>query len=432
MGILKAIWSVLSSACVFAAMFFPVQSCAGASVIVAKGIPDSLFSSDASVRNVVDLRRIVEQAPDSSVIVVEGHHWLSPEIYREKSCGNCEEPATEVEATVGLLVTGTAKRLVGVSPEESFVHTNSGYGILFEDCRGCAVESLTITDGARDPDANATDAGVVVKNSSVLVRGNRIVDNIGDPPVVRRTVVGIMGITARENSEVDILGNEILRNSWDAVAFYRDAKGTIEANLIDGLDLARGDEVGGGRGVGIGLTWNAKAAVKGNLVRRYWKGIGVFVDANALIMQNVVEDVATWGISLWDADRGAPFAMIIGNIVFHTGACGIAVIRSPERSGSGGVVVKNVIVMTGQDPKYDDGEPYCYQRALAVHRKPDDFKIGDNCFYTNRESEDKAGSTDMLRDEFLRLSAPVVGELKTSEVLLRANFLKWYDSLKDR
>ena len=51
----------------------------------------------------------------------------------------------------------------------------------------------------------------------------------------------------------------------------------IEGNWIDGVDLARGERIGGGRGVGIGATWNAYANVRGNVVRRYWKGIGAFV-----------------------------------------------------------------------------------------------------------------------------------------------------------
>jgi hypothetical protein len=416
---------VLSTAC------FQTQAAAATSVIVVKGVPDSLLSAAPTLEKVTDLSEIVSQAPDSSVILIEGHHWLSPTPYSEKTCGNCEDPETDVEATVGLTVTGNAKRLVGLSPEKSFIHTNSGYGILFEGCQGCAVESLTITDGVRDPDANATDAAVVIKGSTVLVGYNRIVDNIGDPSIVKRTVVGIMGITAREKSEIKFVANEIIRNSWDGIAVYRDAKGEINGNFIDGVDLAQGDAIGGGRGVGIGLTWNAKAALKDNYVRRYWKGIGIFVDANALVVQNVVEDVAAWGISLWDADKGAPFAMILGNVVFRTGACGISVTRSPEREGGGGLVVKNVVVMSGQNPKYDSGEPYCYQKALAIHKIPGDFQINTNWLYANREAEGAEGSDDMPKNEFLEQSTMVVGQVKVAPPLNRSEFLKWYESLEE-
>ncbi|KPJ61012.1 MAG: hypothetical protein AMJ46_03215 [Latescibacteria bacterium DG_63] len=430
MSLSKAIRLSLFLSVVFAVTCLPVEAGADVSVIVAKGVPDSLFSTDPSLEKVTELREIVTEAPDSSVIIIEGHHWLSSEPYTERTCGNCENPETEVEATVGLIVTGNAKRLVGLSPEESLVHTNSGYGILFENCQGCAVESLTITDGVRDSDANATDAGVVIKGSSVLVAHNRIVDNVGDPSIVKLTTVGIMGVTARENSEIEILSNEIIRNSWDGIALYRDVKGRIEENFIDGVDLARGEDVGGGRGVGIGLTWNAKAALKDNYVKRYWKGIGIFVNADALVVQNVVEDVATWGISLWDADKGAPFAMILGNVVFRTGACGIAIIRNPEGRGSGGLVVKNIVAMSGQNPEYDSGEPYCFQRALAVHRMPADFQINTNWFYANREAGGKVGSSDMPLDEFLGQSAPVVGQVMDSPVLGKADFVKWIDSLQ--
>ncbi|UCF77726.1 MAG: right-handed parallel beta-helix repeat-containing protein [Candidatus Eiseniibacteriota bacterium] len=399
-------------------------------VFVAKGVPDSLFSADPSLKKVTELQEIVSGAPDSSLIIIEGHHWLKPQVYNERTCGNCEDPATEVTATVGLLVTGKGKRLVGLSPEESVVHTNSGYGILFEDCEGCAVESLTVTDGVRDSDANATDAGIVIKGGSVHVVHNRIVDNIGDPETVRKTVVGVMGITAREKCDIELLSNEIIRNSWDGIALYRDVIARVDENFIDGVDLARGDEIGGGRGVGIGLTWNAKAALKDNVVRRYWKGIGIFVDANALVVQNIVEDVATWGISLWDAGKGAPFAMILGNVVFRTGACGIAVTRGGERPGDGGLVVKNLVAMSGQDPKYDSGEPYCSQRALALHSVPEKFQVNTNWFYANREPGGKEGSEDLSKEDFLKGIAILETQLRGAAIFGETEVLKWLDSLR--
>jgi len=442
-----------------------------------------------------NLADVAARAPDSSTIVVIGKHWLEPRAYVDSTCGNCENPKTIVDATVGLVVSGRAKRIVGISPASSEIHTGAGYGVLFEHCTRCAIESLSVTGGARDADGNATDAAIVVKQSSVLIFNNRIHDNIGDSSVVRRVTVGVMGITGREGSHMRIVGNEIVRNSWDGIALYRDARAFIHNNFIDGVDLARGETVGGGRGVGIGLTWNARAEVYNNLVRRYWKGIGVFVDASVTVWDNVVEDVATWGISLWDADRGRARAGIKYNVVFRSGACGAAIMSgggsedsSAARGGSdalsagsavgsagapsrefdvfdtvekaGQVQIQvrvrgkdeveteaetemeadtltnmkfanfsgNALVMTGQNPKYDSGEPYCFQQALALHKTPQGFTEAGNLFFLNRELGDRPGSRDIDRRSFLGAVGGLERRLRVFPATARSEFLKWLDA----
>lgn len=472
--------------------------------IVARGIPDTVSVASVARAGTSDLAEIVRDAPDSSTVIVEGHHWLRPQAYVDSTCGNCEEPATLVNATVGLVLKGVAKRVVGVSPDRSVIHTRAGYGILFEDCISCSVESLTIADGERDPDGNATNAAVVVKESSVRVAHNRIANNIGDSSVVRQVVVGIMGVTGREGSEIVIEKNAIVRNSWDGVALYRDANAVILDNVIDGVDLARGEAVGGGRGVGIGITWNANATVARNLVRKYWKGIGVFVDASATVENNVVEDVATWGISLWDAGRGHARAEVRENVVFRTGACGVAIISGDEEqpddeadtgqtrgdAGTSGVgtagaqagvdngeraegsvpqeedevpdaksnvsvsvlvrsadvpaveargdtagpssLLSNALVLTGQDPRYDSGEPYCYQVALALHKKPLGFVENGNLFFSNREPGDKPGSRDIEKQAFLARISQLEQTLRASGPTARSEFLKWLDAERVR
>jgi len=434
-----------------------------------------------------NLADIVARAPDSSTIVVVGEHWLTPRPYVDSTCGNCEDPNTLVNATVGLVVSGRAKTIIGTSPGASVIHTRAGYGVLFENCTRCVIESLSVTDGARDADGNATDAAIVVKQSSVVVFGNRIRDNIGDSSIVRRVTVGVMGVTGREGSLVKVVQNDIVRNSWDGIALYRDARAFIDANFIDGVDLARGDAVGGGRGVGIGLTWNAWADVSYNLVRRYWKGIGVFVDATAYIRGNVVEDVATWGISVWDADNGDARADIRRNVVFRSGACGAAIISGEEAGDSsaaaggprattptpesieedaGQVQVRvrvaakdewewkteaerraereadlkalrasfsgNAFVMTGQNPKYDSGEPYCFQQAVALHKTPPGFAEAGTIFYQNREPGDKPGKRDMDRRSFLAAVADLERELRLSPPIARSEFLKWLEAERSK
>ena len=169
----------------------------------------------------------------------------------------------------------------------------------------------------------------------------------------------------------------------------------IESNVIDGVDLARGKQIGGGRGVGIGVTWNATATIRGNLIRRYWKGVGGFVDAQITVEENVVEHMAAWGFSLWDAGYGRPAGFFLRNVVYDTGACGASVIRGHEGPPFPGRFVQNVMVMTGQDPRYDEGEPYCHQEPIARHAVPSDFTIAGNLLHRNRIRDDQPAPGDV-------------------------------------
>ncbi len=340
-----------------------------------------------------------------------GHYYLTPVAFEETTCGNCEELRTRVSATRGLRVSGRGIELRGGDADSVVIHTNAGYGVLFEDCLDCGLRGVTVTDGRRDPDGRATDAAVVVRSSSVALRDCRLRDNVGDSATVADVVVGIMGVAGREGADLRVEGCEILRNSWDGIALYRDARALIRDNVIDGVDRASGARIGGGRGVGIGLTWNADAVVIGNLVRNYWKGIGVFVDARAEVRENIVEDVLTWGIAYWDAGKGHPVAYIEGNVIDGTGACGASITREDPSGPAPGYFVGNALVRTGGNPSYDSGEPYCEQTALARHAVPEGFLIDDNLFALNRESEDRPGRHDLSKEEFARRLEPLLNRL---------------------
>jgi len=339
-----------------------------------------------------------------TIRLAAGEYHLIPTAGFDSTCGNCEDPERLVPMTYGVRVTGENVWIVGPEGGEAVIHTHAGYGIYFEHCRQCGITGVKITGGARDSAQAATDAAVVAKHSRVSVIGNTIADNIGDSVVVLRTVVGIMGVCGRERSSLKIRGNRIVHNSWDGIALYRDAEADIYSNLIDGVDRARGAEVGGGRGVGIGVTWNARAVIRGNLVRRYWKGIGIFVDAGAYVKFNIVEEMLTWGIAYWDAGKGKPWAAIQGNVVYDCGACGVSITReAPFGSHVGpGQFVWNVVVKTGQNPKYDDPDYYCYQCALAVHAAPENFEISDNLFFGNRRATQDLPDYDVSGAEFER------------------------------
>ncbi len=349
------------------------------------------------------------------LVLAPGRYELQARARVDSTCGNCEDPNTPVQATLGLRLSGAGIVIEGHGdPDSVVIHTNAGYGILFEDCDDCVIANVTVTGGARDADGNATNAGIVVRRSSVRVQGCRIRDNIGDVEIVTKNVVGIIGIAGREGAHMTLRGNRIVRNSWDGIALYRGAEATIEDNVIDGVDKARGPQIGGGRGVGIGLTWDARATVRRNRVTRYWKGIGIFVDARAEVTENVVEDIRTWGIAYWDAGKGKPVARIEGNVVCNTGACGISLTRDrPADPGDSapGACRGNVVFLSGQNPKYDDAELYCTQRPIAVEALPLGFTVEGNALAQNRRAPTTLPDEDQPRAEFLRRALPLCQRL---------------------
>ena len=354
-----------------------------------------------TVSSSLDLQAALAQPRHGLTIgLVEGEYRLTATTGFDSTCGNCDDPHRSVPMTYGARVSGERVWIVGNG--DVVIHTNAGYGIYFDRCRDCGITGVKITGGVRDTAQAATDAAVVVKHSTVVVIGDTIADNIGDSVTVARNVVGIMGVCGREGSSLIIKHNRIVRNSWDGIALYRDADADIYSNLIDGVDRARGAEIGGGRGVGIGVTWNAQARISRNLVRRYWKGIGIFVDASAYVELNIVEEMLTWGIAYWDAGKGRPWAQIEGNVVYDCGACGVSITREAPFDSlvSPGGFIGNVVVKTGQNPKYDDPGYYCYQCALAVHAAPPDFVIRDNLFFGNRRATEDLPDHDVSGAEF--------------------------------
>ncbi len=342
---------------------------------------------------------------------------LSPGVYRldgrafvDSTCGNCEEAATPVPASVGLVLRGEVSLEGAAAPGAAVLETGAGYGLLAEDCRDCALRGLQITGGVRDPDARATDGAVVARRSRLLLEDCELRDNVGDPATVAEIVVGIVGIVGREGADLEVRRCRILRNSWDGIALYRGARAVVEDCVVDGVDAASGGHVGGGRGVGIGVTWDAEAELRRNLVRRYWKGIGIFVDADVVAERNVVEDVLTWGIALWDAGRGRPRGVLRENLVCGTGACGISVTQR-EAGREAGACRDNLLVRTGQNPRYDDPDLYCLQRPLAVHVAPVGFGLAGNLLLDNRRAEPADERVDLTRSRFLAVARPLLAAL---------------------
>ena len=377
------------------------------------------------VTSVIGLQAVLSGKVDSLEIYLQpGDYYLSPTSITDSTCGNCEEPNQFVPATAGLEISGSYVRITGPENRSAVIHTNAGYGIYFNHCKRGIIENLSVTGGIRDPDGNATDAAIVVKNSAVTIRNNHIYGNIGDSAIVVKNIVGVMGICGRENSDLTITDNEIIGNSWDGIALYRDATATIIGNLIDGVDKASSKVAGGGRGVAVGITWNARATIDGNLVKRYWKGIGIFVNANVTARNNIIEDILTWGIAYWDAERGKPVGIIENNIIYSTGACGVSITRS-QPGPNPGHLIGNVIVRTAQNPKYDAPDYYCNQCALSISSKPDNFRIDDNQFFNNRRATETLPDYDLSESEFKKYAEDLRNRLLNSALFQQSDFVKF-------
>ena len=348
-----------------------------------------------------DLMQYFSKKIDSAEVYLKpGTYNLQPKTTVDPACGNCEKINTPVDISYGLQLSGKYIRLIGLKNISAKIITNAGYGIFINNCDFCEVRNLDISGGERNKNGNATDAGIVVKNSYGIIENNFIHDNIGDSAVLAETVVGIAGIAMREKAHFRILNNRIIRNSWDGIAFYRDSRGLVTRNLIDGVDKATGKTAGGGRGVGIGLTHNAKVNITYNLVKRYWKGIGVFVNAEGTVKGNIVEDILTWGIALWDAGSGQPYGAIKGNVVYNTGACGVSISSNSKKIPTGSVT-DNYVIQTGLNEKYDSPEAYCFQCPISLHQVPKDFVIKDNILYRNRIVHEEEPLVELSEDEFL-------------------------------
>jgi hypothetical protein len=385
-----------------------------AAVLAALAVPAS-----AQERTVVDVASAAEfqralsgPLENTTIRLWPGEYHLESSAGVDSTCGNCEDPNQTVPITIGQRVSGRSVWIQGPEGGGAVVYTNAGYGLFFEDCTDCRLENVVVTGGERDPAKEATDAAVVVKRGKVLIQGCEIRDNIGAPEVLKKNVVGIMGICGREGSDVTVTRCRIIRNSWDGIALYRDANARIFYNVIDGVDQAKGSEAGGGRGVGIGVTWNATARIERNLVRRYWKGVGIFVDAKVQLVENIIEEMLTWGIAYWDAGKGRPSAAIGSNVVYDCGACGVSITReAPLGAGEYASLTQNAIGKTGQNPKYDDPESYCRQCALAIESAPEGLRVSGNVFYDNRRASDDLPDYDIPRDRFRRAIDTLVGRI---------------------
>lgn len=297
-----------------------------ATVLVTILLIASAATRELTVERGSNLQATIDHAADGDTIII-GRKTLEarPTEWIDSLCGNCREHQTPVEATYGFLIKNKSLYIVGQDRDESVLQTNAGYGLLIINSPLTCITNLTITGGRRDPDGNATDAAVVVRNSKVHLNDVSIIDN---DHRIDAVVVGIGGLFGREGAEIVAWRCLIANNGWDGVALYRGAVAVISDCTIKD-----------GRGAGIGITWDASCTAYRNDISGYWKGIGAFGTSWVVAHNNTVHDNLGWGIIA----TGQAFMDVANNLVYHNGNCGVA----PWSTECHGRIVNNIIVGNG-------------------------------------------------------------------------------------
>jgi len=273
-----------------------------------------------------NLQATLDFAGDGDTVIIGAKTFSArPTGFIDSLCGNCLEPHTPVQASYGFIIRNKSLHLVGTDRDKTVLATMAGYGVFFQNSEKSSIRNLTITDGRRDPDGNATDAAIVARSSRVHVYNVDVIDNNHRLDSV---VVGIGGIFGREGAELIIENCNIINNGWDGVALYRGASAIV-------TDCAIKD----GRGAGIGITWDASCIAYRNVISGYWKGIGAFGTSWVIARNNVVIDNLGWGIIA----TGESFMDITNNVVNHNGNCGVA----PWSTECRGRIVNNIITDNG-------------------------------------------------------------------------------------
>ena len=329
------------------------------------------------------LQDALDAAQDgSTVIVQEGRYEAEVRDMVDPTCGNCDDASfrSDIAATVGFLVSGKAVHLLGEDRQGTVLDTGAGYGLLFEEAGSSSVSNLTITGGVRDYDGQATDAAIVVKYTELLVQGVDVRGNndLYEPgPGEEDPVVGVMGITGREGARLTVTDCRIENNSWDGVALYRsdperddsEVTAVLVANSIGCTEDCISPN---GRGVGVGVTWDATAELVNNRVFGYWKGIGSFGESEVRAYNNVVEDLHGWGIIA----AGTSSLEAVNNVVARCGNVGMA----SWTSTSTGRFSNNIVTDNGHIDEW-------VGKKVGVWMNSDDVTLAYNDIWNN-EGED--------------------------------------------
>ncbi len=302
-----------------------------ASLVLISTLSVSAYAAKLRVERGSDLQSVLDYAKDGDTLLLGAKTFdARPQAFIDPLCGNCLDGKTLVKASVGFAIKGKGLTIIGADRNKTRLVTGAGYGVYIENSFGTSIQNLTITGGKRDLDGNATDGGVVVRTSHVILKeidislNNHRLDSV---------VVGIGGVMVREGGEVIVEQCNIVSNGWDGIALYRGGSAVITDCVIKD-----------GRGVGIGVTWDATCVAYRNEITGYWKGIGAFGTSSVIARNNLVHDNLGWGM----VATGQSAMEITNNVVHHNGNCGVA----PWSTDARGRIVNNIITENGWREKW--------------------------------------------------------------------------------
>ena len=337
-----------------------------------------------------DLQVALTAAPTGATLLIHaGTYSATAVAYNDPTCGNCSDADFKkgAVATRGFLVSGKGLHLVGEGPQKTILKTNAGYGLLFENAGNSSVRQLKVTGGKRDADGNATDAGIVVRKTTLFVQQVWVVGNddlyTGPKP---DPVVGVGGIFGREEAVLTIVDSVIEDNSWDGIALYRG----VPAQPVSGpRATVRNCRIGctakcittRGRGAGIGATWDSYLKAEGNVIHHYWKGIGTFGTSHAVVDNNVVRDQHGWGI----VASGSSVMHATNNVVLRNGTTGMAA----WSSGVSGSFVNNIVTGNGVAATEWVGK----KTGIWFNASASAFKLAYNLVHGNKDNDLCKGGT---------------------------------------
>jgi len=363
---------------------------------------DALDDGATGAGTTADPFRLLQTAIDSAesgdtIVLEEGTHRAEAYDDIDPTCGNCDDSdfRTDIEITVGFKIEGKGLHLVGASREGTILETGAGYGLYFIEADSSSVQSLTLTGGIRDADGQATDAAIVAKYTALTVSDVDIVENNdlyeGEPD----PVVGVIGIAGREGAVLTVTNSRILNTSWDGIALYRGdpevADSGPDATIIDN-EIGCTEECvfyANGRGVGIGITWDASAEVINNHVHDFWKGIGTFGTSEAVVRNNIVEDNYGWGIII-----SSNSTMVAeNNLVIGNGNVGMAA----WDSAASGRISNNLVTENGNVDEW-------VAKQTGVWMNSDDVELSYNDIWNNAVADvcsgGYPGGSDCIAVEF--------------------------------
>ena len=316
-----------------------------AATLYVDDLSDGKSGKGTSAEPYRDLQKAIDNALSGDLIFIRaGRYVATPTEFIDPTCGNCppEEFWQDIYGTYGFRIAGKSLTLMGESRKNTVLVTNAGYGVLFEDAGESRLENMRYRRPprlgqprderrGRHPldDSHRPQHQHPEQHEPLAGRGRRSGRRHRRPLRPRRMVIDASNVL-------------IYNNGWDGVALYRGDPAIPDSGARATITKS---EINRGRGVGIGVTWDAQADIKNTRVTRYWKGVGSFGASRVSLRNSIVDWQEIWGVI---AD-GTSHLTATNNVIAFQGRSGLS-----QWSPNATVNFTNNIVY---DNGWDDANP---------------------------------------------------------------------------